>query len=123
MNGKVCLGGAKVVLTWFNAVFLHRQERRAYYLHRYRARKYPERYMTSIADGRDQHTTNVTKLRRISKTMSALSPVGTHLVGCIVHSGQSPHGEEVYGSLDYYQFPHDANLTMTTSGCAGILDK
>ena len=21
MNGKVCLGGAEVVLTWFNAVF------------------------------------------------------------------------------------------------------
>ena len=92
---------------------LHRQERRAYYLHRYRARKKPERCMTSIADGRDQHATNVTKLRRISKTMSALSTVGTHLVGCIVHSGQSAHGKEVYGSFDYYQFPHDANLTKT----------
>ena len=72
---------------------LHRQERRAYYLHRYRARKKPERCMTSIAD--------------------ALSTVGTHLVGCIVHSGQSAHGKEVYGSFDYYQFPHDANLTKT----------
>lgn len=114
MNGKVCLEGAKVVLTWFNAVFyILRQERRAYYLHRYKARKYPERYMTSIADGMDQHTTNVPKLRRISKAMSALSTVGTHLVGCIVHSGQSAHGKEVYGSFDYYQFPHDANLTMT----------
>ena len=69
--------------------------------------------MTSIADGMDQHTTNVPKLRRISKAMSALSTVGTHLVGCIVHSGQSAHGKEVYGSFDYYQFPHDANLTMT----------
>ena len=76
-------------------------------------KKYPERYMTSIADGMDQHTTNVPKLRRISKAMSALSTVGTHLVGCIVHSGQSAHGKEVYGSFDYYQFPHDANLTMT----------
>ena len=92
---------------------LHRQERRAYYLHRYKTRKYPERYMTSIADGMDQHTTNVPKLIRISKAMSALATVGTHLVGCIVHSGQSAHGKEVYGSFDYYQFPHDANLTMT----------
>ncbi|XP_074628853.1 uncharacterized protein LOC141886566 isoform X1 [Acropora palmata] len=89
------------------------QERRAYYLHRYKTRKYPERYMTSIADGMDQHTTNVPKLIRISKAMSALATVGTHLVGCIVHSGQSAHGKEVYGSFDYYQFPHDANLTMT----------
>ena len=39
--------------------------------------------------------------------------MGTHLVGAIVHSGQSPHGKEVYGSFDFYQFPHDSNLTMT----------
>ena len=45
--------------------------------------------------------------------MSVLSTVGTHIVGCIVHSGQSAHGKEVYGSFDYYQFPHDANLTKT----------
>ena len=69
--------------------------------------------MASIADGMDQHTTNVTKLRRISTAMSALSTVGTHLVGYIVHSGQSAHRKEVYGSFDYYQFPHDANPTMT----------
>ena len=69
--------------------------------------------MANIADGMDQHTTNIPNLRRVSKAMSALTTVGTHLVGAIVHSGQSPHGKEVYGSFDYYQFPHESNLTMT----------
>ena len=27
------------------------------------------------------------------------------------HSGQSPNGKEVFGSFDYYQWPHDLNLT------------
>jgi len=89
------------------------QERRVYYLHRYKARKFPERYMASTADGMDQHSTNIPNLKRISKAMFALTTVGTHLVGAIVHSGQSPHGKEVYGSFDFYQFPHDSNLTMT----------
>ena len=84
-----------------------------YYLHRYKARKFPECHTASIADGMDQHSTNIPNLRRISKAMSALTTVGTHLVGAIVHSGPSPHGKEVYGSFDFYQFPHDSNLTMT----------
>lgn len=94
-------------------IFLCRQERRVYYLHRYKAKKFPEKYLANIADGMDQHTTNIPSLRRISKAMSALTTVGTHLVGAIIHSGQSPNGKEVYGSFDYYQFPHDPNLTMT----------
>lgn len=68
--------------------------------------------MAIIADGMGQHTTNIPSLRRISKAMSALTTVGTHLVGAIIHSGQSVNGKEVYGSFDYYQFPHDSNLTM-----------
>lgn len=77
------------------------------------SKKFPEKYLANIADGMDQHTTNIPSLRRISKAMSALTTVGTHLVGAIIHSGQSPNGKEVYGSFDYYQFPHDPNLTMT----------
>ena len=69
--------------------------------------------MANIDDGMDQHTTNIPSLRRLSKAMSALSTVGTHLVGAIIHSGQAVMGKEVYGSFDYYQFPHDSNLTMT----------
>ena len=45
--------------------------------------------------------------------MSALTTVGTHLVGATIHSGQSQSGKEIFGSSDYYQFPHDSSLTMT----------
>ena len=61
----------------------------------------------------DQHTTNIRSVRRLSKAMSALTTVGTHLVGAIIHSGQAQNGKEIFGSFDYYQFPHDSNLTMT----------
>ena len=84
-----------------------------YYLHRYKARKFPEKYMANIADGMDQHTTSIPRVRRVSKAMSALTTVGTHLVGAIIHSGSSANGKEVFGSFDFYQFPHDSNLTMT----------
>ncbi|XP_032217810.1 uncharacterized protein LOC5517433 [Nematostella vectensis] len=89
------------------------QERRVYYLHRYKARKFPSKYLTSINDGMDQHTTNIPNLRRISKSMAGLRMVGTHLVGSIIHSGQVSEGKAFYGSFDYYQFPHDSNLTIS----------
>ena len=69
--------------------------------------------MACITDGMDQKTTNVPRVRRLSKAMSALSTVGTHLVGNIIHSGQGPYGKEIYGSFDYYQWPHDSNLTIS----------
>lgn len=84
-----------------------------YYLQRYKARKFPNKYMANIDDGMDQHTTNIPSLHSLSKATSALSRVGTHLVGAIIHNGQAVMGKEVYGSFDYYQFPHDSNLTMT----------
>lgn len=90
-----------------------RQERRVYYLHRYKARKFPAKYMTCVTDGMDQQTTNVPSLRRTSKAMSALSTVGTHLVGSIVHNGQGRYGKEIFGSFDYYQWLHDSNLTIS----------
>ena len=85
-----------------------RQERRVYYLHRYKARRYPSKYAANIADGTDQHTTNVLSVRLITKAMSALRTVWTHLVGSIIHNEK-----EIYGSFDYYQYPHDSNFTMT----------
>ena len=90
-----------------------RQERRVYYLHRYKARKFPSKYLTSINDGMDQHTTNIPNLRRISKSMAGLKMVGTHLVGSIIHSGQVPDGKAFHGCFDYYQFAHDSNLTIS----------
>ena len=90
---------------------LHRRERRVYYLHRYKARRYPNKYLTIIDDAMDQKTTCIPCLCRKTKATCNLSTVGTHLVGAIFHSGQSPNGKEVFGSFDYYQWPHDPNLT------------
>ena len=69
--------------------------------------------MANIADGMDQHFTNIPSVRRITKAMSALTTVGTHLVGSIIHNRQAQNEKEIYGSFDYYQYPHDSNLTMT----------
>lgn len=90
-----------------------RQERRVYYLHLYKARKFPCKCVANIADGVDQHTTNIPSVRRLNEAMSPLTTVGTHLVGAIIHSRQAQNGKEIFGSFDYYQFPHDSNLTMT----------
>ena len=69
--------------------------------------------MTNTADGMDQHTTSIPSVRRLSKAMSALTTVGTHLVGAIIHSVQLQSGKEILGSFDFYQFLHDSSLTMT----------
>ena len=84
-----------------------------YYLHRYKARKFPAKYRANIADGMDQHTTSIPRVRRVSKAMSALTTVRTYLVRVIIHTAQSANGKEVFGSFHFYQFPHDSNLTMT----------
>ena len=91
----------------------HRQERRVYYNHRYKARRFPEKYLTIIDDGMDQKTTNIPRVRRKTKATCNLTTVGTHLVGAIIHSGQSPAGKEIYGSFDFYQWAHDPNLTLS----------
>ena len=69
--------------------------------------------MANIADGMDQHTTNIPSVQRLSKAMSALTTVGKHLVGATIPSGQSQSEKEIFGSSDYYQFPNDSSLTMT----------
>ena len=92
-----------------------RQERRVYYLRRYKARRYSSKYVANIADGTDQHTTNVLSVRLISEAMSALRTVRTHLVGSIIHNGQVQNEKEIYGSFDYYQYPHDSNLLVRWS--------
>ncbi|XP_068752651.1 uncharacterized protein [Montipora capricornis] len=89
------------------------RERRVYYLHRYKARRYPSKYLTIIDDAMDQKTTCIPRVRRKTKPTCNLATVGTHLVGAIFHSGQSPHGKDVFGSFDYYQWSHDPNLTAS----------
>ena len=93
--------------------YFHRRERRVYYLHRYKARKHPSKYLTIIDDAMDQKTTCIPRVRRKTKATCNLATVGTHLVGAIFHSGQSPNGKDVLGSFDYYQWPHDPNLTAS----------
>ena len=72
-------------------------------------------YLTAIDDGMDQKTTNIPKLRQKTKATGTcnLTNVCTHLVGAIFHSGQSSTGKDIFGSFDYYQWPHDPNLTAT----------
>lgn len=60
----------------------------------------------------DQHTTKIPRVRRLSKAMSALTIMHTNLVGTVIHSSQASHGKEVYGSFDYYQWPHNTNITI-----------
>ena len=87
--------------------YLLRKERK------YKARKFPEKYMANIADGMDQHTTSIPRVRRVSKAMSALTTVRSYLVGAIIHNVQPANGKEVFKSFDFCQFLHDSNLTMT----------
>jgi len=61
----------------------------------------------------DQKTTCIPRVRRKTKATFNLATVGTHLVGTIFHSGQSPNAKDVLGSFDYYQWPHDPNLTAS----------
>ena len=57
-------------------------------------------------------TTCIPRVQRKTKATCNLATVRTHLVGAIFHSGQSPNGKDVLGSFDYYQCPHDPNLTL-----------
>ena len=78
-----------------------------------KAKKHPSKYLTIIDDAMDQKTTCIPRVRRKTKATCNLATVGTHLVGAIFHSGQSPNGKDVLGSFDYYQWPHDPNLTAS----------
>lgn len=61
--------------------------------------------------GRDHHTTNVQSVWYINETMSPLTTVRKHLIGSIIHSGPARNRKEMYGSFDYYKYPHESNLT------------
>ena len=58
----------------------------------------------------DQKTTCIPRVRR---KMLHVTWQQWALVGAIFHSGQSPHGKDVFGSFDYYQWSHDPNLTAS----------
>lgn len=101
----------------FCLFYFHRRERRIYYLHRYKVRKQPSKYLTLIDDAMDQKTTCIPRVRRKTKATYNLATVGSHLVGAIFHSGQSPNGKDVLGLFDYYHWPHDPILTTSVLRC------
>ncbi|XP_071143900.1 uncharacterized protein [Mytilus edulis] len=83
------------------------QERRKYYKHCAKSRKEPNKYMSIIIDGMDQQKTFIPNFMHMSKFMSGMWRLRTHLVGTIVH------GVGVYGFFDQFQWPHSTNLTLT----------
>ena len=82
-------------------IYLHRRERRVYYLHRYKARRYPSKYLTIIDDAMDQKTTCIPRVRRKTKATCNLATVGTHLVGAIFHiwNGRDLNDSSRYGKM------------------------
>ena len=63
--------------------------------------------MSVIIDGMDQNSTHLPHSKRVQKSDSNLWHFRTHLTGSIVHG----HSGCVF--LDYMQWPHDPNLTVT----------
>lgn len=93
-------------------IFYSRRERKKYQQHREKARSSPEKYATLIIDGMDQAKTNLPQTSLLSKSLSTLWKVRTHVTGVLLHT-KSPYGKIAYAYVDLLQFPHDSNLTIT----------
>ena len=90
-----------------NAVSFHfSTERRKYYKHVEKARRNPEQYMSVIIDGMDQSKTFVPHFVRVSKLVSSIWKLRTHVTGAIVH------GQGTYAFFDNFEWPHSSNLTI-----------
>lgn len=87
-------------------------ERKKYHSHREKARSTPEKFLTLIIDGMDQSKTNIPNTKLISKSTSSLWRLRTHITGVILHT-KAPSGKLTYCFIDFVQFPHDSNLTLT----------
>ena len=87
-------------------------ERKKYHSHREKARSYPEKFLTMIIDGMDQSKTNIPNTKLISKSTSSLWRLRTHITGVILHT-KAPCGKLTYCFIDFIQYPHDSNLTLT----------
>ena len=91
-----------------------RIERKKYHSHREKARNDPEKYMAIIIDGMDQSKTNLPNTSHISKSLSSLWRLRTHITGTLIHT-KTPHGKLklAYAFIDLLQWPHGSNLTLT----------
>ena len=91
---------------WLFFIVLHYSaERQKYYKHIYKAKKYPNKYLSLIIDGMDQKTTSLPKPRLLSKHASAMWKLSCHVVAVIVHG----RGHHVY--VDVGEIPQDSNCT------------
>ncbi|CAG2239875.1 unnamed protein product [Mytilus edulis] len=91
--------------------FHHRQqqlEREAYYVRRGMAEMRPDEYVSIILDGMDQNKTDLPHYVKWNNPNGAGAlKLRTHVVGSIVHG----RGKQYF--LDYNQFKHDTNLTLS----------
>ena len=60
----------------------------------------------------DQSKTNLPNTKLIAKSMSSLWCLRTHVTGAILHT-KAPCTKLVYCFVDFLQYPHDSNLTLT----------
>ena len=103
-----------IIFTYIENVplFLDRQERRKYHLHRYKAKRKPDLYLTIITDGMHQVKTLIPRLLELPKRMSNTEQVKTDILGCLIHTGLKEHGKARRVFLDLNQYPHDSNKTI-----------
>lgn len=66
----------------------------------------------TIVDGMDQSKTNLPNTKLIAKSTSSLWCLWTHVTGAILHTKAS-YVKLVYCFVDFVQYPHDSNLTLT----------
>jgi len=83
-------------------------ERRKYYKHVQKAKQNPNKYLSIILDGMDQSKTFLPHFLYHSKYTQSMWKLKVHLLGVIVH------GVGIYGFMDFFQYPHSANLTIST---------
>ena len=76
-------------------------------MHRYKARKHPEKYLTIILDGMDRSKTDTPNVRRVAKSTANLQKLCTHITGAIIHSGLCQMGKQYFGFFDIFQWKHD----------------
>lgn len=93
-------------------IHIRRRERKKYQRHREKARASPEKFMTLIIDGMDQAKTNIPNTKVIAKSTSGLWRLRTHVSGVLVHT-KSPCGKLAFAYVDFIQWPHDSNLTIS----------
>ncbi|XP_071151155.1 uncharacterized protein, partial [Mytilus edulis] len=83
-------------------------ERESYYVRRAQAEMKPKEIISLILDGMDQSKTDLPHYYKWNNPNGASSQkLKTHITGSIVH------GRGKYFFMDFNQFPHDTNLTLS----------